>query len=156
MKFLRAANDTLINAERIERIYQRGPDYVVAEVIGAKRVEEIYAPKDLHELAIALLPVVPAAPGFWRIACLFDDNSADEPGVWREPIVAWRIGDDRAEPVTPEPTCPEENYAILYPDGQVSESENRNWASEAEWRNDKIDRRRRELEERLTAVHLIT
>jgi hypothetical protein len=75
------------------------------------------------------LPVVPAAPGYFRIAIYPFDPLKTEPFCpMLEPVVAWRI-DYYAVPVTAEDSSDFPNYAILRLDGRVTHPFNGGFAS---------------------------
>lgn len=65
--------------------------------------ETAYADGDADRLYVALLPVVPAQPGFVLVRAYYDTTDKEGRGYEvyeRLPIVAWRIGHEAAIPVT--------------------------------------------------------
>ena len=79
--------------------------------------------------------IVAAQPGYFIIGLTKDDP----PKMWRTPVVAWKIGDDLARPVTMETVAAED--AVLCPDGQIILPGNERYSSEADWFREAIKRR---------------
>ena len=92
-------------------------------------------------------------PVYFVVNCGEDEG---KPWISRHQVVAWRIDDDRAIPVTPR----EDEFGccdmVLAPDGNVTVPYDRVFDSEAEWAAEITSRRaeeqRREAERRLTVV----
>jgi hypothetical protein len=77
----------------------------------------------LDEILLSCCPAVAAAPGFERLLGYYndDDDADDQHWVRREPIVAWRITDDRPLPITPQMEGGENvmSEVIKYPGGRI-------------------------------------
>ena len=60
--------------------------------------------------------------------------SENEQNLRRVAVVAWRVVDDKAVPVTTDPalTSDELDYAVEFPDGHV-EADNTSWTSVAQY-----------------------
>jgi hypothetical protein len=82
--------------------------------------------------ADAIIEVVPAAPGFYALDVVHDENGkASE--FTRTPVAAWGITDHgSALPLLPYCESSVIDAAILAPDGGVS-SYDGHWATAAEW-----------------------
>ena len=143
---------TLINADTIERIGDapRKGAHVQA-VLRNGEVREISG--DLDKIRKSLLPVVPAAPGYFVVNGGEDEG---KPWISRHQVVAWRIDDDRAIPVTPR----EDEFGccdmVLAPDGSVTVPYDTVFVTETEWAAEmasrRVEERRKAEERRLTVV----
>ena len=87
---------TLVNVDTIGRIFIGGEKTWVVALQGGDSFE---IDGDIDKIRKSLLPVVAAAPGHFVIRCAEDKDG--KPWTYRSQIVAWRIDDDRAIPVTP-------------------------------------------------------
>ncbi len=105
---------------------------------------------DIDKIRKSLLPVVAAAPGHFVIRCAEDKDG--KPWTYRSQIVAWRIDDDRAIPVTPLDHDDDSNGAILSPDGSVAMPYDRTFETEAEWFAEMLVRSREEKQRKLKVV----
>jgi hypothetical protein len=116
-----------------ERLTRFGkPKRVILAVTDDGGEHELAQFADLSEVEEALLPVVPAAPGYTWLVYF----AHDPPVVERFPVVAWRIDGAEASPVTFEGYAHAGNIVgagILVPDGRVICPREATFASEAEW-----------------------
>ena len=150
--FLNLDWQTLINADTIERIRDapRKGAHVQA-VLRNGEAREISG--DFEKIRRSLLPVVAAQPGYFVVSCGEDEG---KPWTSRHQVVAWRIDDDRAIPVSPredELGCCD---TVLAPDGSVTVPYEAVFDTEAEWvaemASRRVEERRRAEERRLTVV----
>lgn len=82
--------------------------------------------------------VVPAMPGF-RVLCYWhvEGGQASDNFVDEHPIIAWHINGDGAKPITPDwDINAHGDLVVLYPDGRVISSGDRQWPNQDEWLND--------------------
>jgi hypothetical protein len=136
--FLATRQGDLINSAHVRRIVDGGerrlgqPKRVILAVMDDGGEHELAQFADVGEVEDALLPVVPAAPGYTWLVYF----AHDPPVVERFPVVAWRIDGVEASPVTFEDYAEAGNIVgagILVPDGRVICPREATFPSEAEW-----------------------
>ena len=147
-RFLRTMDGDLINTDRIERIEEAEPQLRAIFVDGSI----LPLVGDIDVIERVLLPVIAAAPGYVRL-CHYDFDDGQAPFVERIPVVAWRIGDRRAFPVTVDNDNDDlsgVDTSVLLPDGRVVSASGDIFADEAAWMAamEKEVKRRREAEAR--------
>ena len=146
-QFLNVDFKTLVNVDTIERVFVVGKKTWVA-LRGEDRLE---VDGDIDKIRKSLLPVVAATPGHFVVRCGEDDDGA--PWTHRSPVVAGRIDDDRAIPVTPDDNDGNDaDGATLAPDGSVTMPYDRTFETEAEWRDEMLVRSREEKQRKLKVV----
>ena len=85
----------MVNVDTVERVFIGGKKTWVVALQGGDSLE---IDGDIDKIRRSLLPVVAATPGHFVVRCGEDDDG--KPWTYRSQIVAWRIDDDRAIPVT--------------------------------------------------------
>src|SRR5262245_21424725 len=105
MRFIELSSGRILNLERINHI-RRGKTISEPETIDYYRDEnaarEVTAHLTQDEIEELCSEVIPAAPGFWvTFVEYIGDN--DEELVWRLPVIAWRLSNGGATPITIEP-----------------------------------------------------
>lgn len=92
---------------------------------------------DAYGALDAKLPaaVIPAAPGHWALRYWPDENDPKEDCVTRWPVVAWRIVNGKASPVTND--LYDDECAVLTPEGLVCDETFSDPVSEEVWREHK-------------------
>ena len=141
-RFLRTADGGLVNADRIERLDPEKTTGRVGNVIWRSRAAfvascDVTLAKDIGEISTALLPVVAAAPGYVRLR--YFEAGGDDGGPWvdRMPVVAWRIAEDVALPVTPDEDRDDAlRSGVLLPDGRVVQPFMQTFPDEGAWREE--------------------
>jgi hypothetical protein len=138
-KFLRTADGGLINADRITRIEDEA-----GATKARRRSRAIFSDgkavtlaDDINEIENTLLPVVAAAPGHTLLRYYTEWTVDGGPGIERLAIVAWRVAENCALPVTPDVDEKSSNCigeGVLQPDGQVVRSYDATFADEVAWR----------------------
>jgi hypothetical protein len=117
VKFLLSRKfDELVNVETICTIHAtndvRHSSAVTKDDLTVELLDNIY------EINHGLCPVIATAPGYTLLVYNGGENNFDDGTDWvtREPIVAWRIINDQAAPITPEDYSGLENLttSILY------------------------------------------
>ena len=85
-------------------------------------------PEHSAEIETAVAAVVTCPPGYFVLRP--PGIEKDEKHLRRVAVVAWRVIEDKAIPVTADPplTSEELDYAVEFPDGHV-EAENTSWVS---------------------------
>jgi hypothetical protein len=137
-RFLRTADGGLVNADRVERI-DDGARKGLQWQARATLKEGGYATlsMDKAEIENALLPVVTALPGYVRLCYYADGGDDGGPWVDRMPIVAWRIAEDIALPVTPDEDKDDTlRSGVLLPDGRVVQPFMQTFPDEDAWRGE--------------------
>jgi hypothetical protein len=142
-RFLKTDDGGLINADRIERIREREP---VGGPRGLGRSSatlsdgiSVTLAYDVDTTRACALPVVAAAPGYVRLRYYDWPAGCGDPEVVRLPVVAWRIAEDCAIPVTLDAAAPGSlciGEAVLQPDGQVVMPYDGRFSDETEWREE--------------------
>jgi hypothetical protein len=141
--FLKTRSGELINAAFVRRITEHELT-VTAYMADSKPMFEFEGSLDQNRLEVvqrALMPVVPAAPGYLLLEYSGPSPFGDS-YVTRTPIVAWRCDGEMALPVTPDDqlecnfgrdtSCPY-TKAVLCPDGRVVWPRIGVFADEATW-----------------------
>ena len=95
-QFLNVDFKTPVDADTVERVFLVGKKTWVA-LRGEDRLE---IDGDIDKIRRSLLPIVAATPGHFIVRCGEDPDG--KLWIYRSQIVAWRIDDDRAIPVTPD------------------------------------------------------
>ena len=103
--------DGYINSADIVRVTQ-GRDHAI---IKTRAGDTWRSHSDAEAIVLMMAPVIPALPGYTVLTA--HDAEEGELFVTRSPVVAWRILDDLAVPVTPDTEVGQ--VAVLFPDGQV-------------------------------------
>ena len=141
-RFLRTADGGLLNAARLDRIDPEKTTGKAGNVIWQARatLEDggcVTLSLDKAVIETALLPVVGAGPGYVRLR-YWDGEGEDGDGlVDRMPIVAWRIAEDVALPVTPDEDRDDAlRSGVLLPDGRVVQPFMQTFPDEAAWRGE--------------------
>jgi hypothetical protein len=146
-RFLRTSDGRLINTADIEEIRDEKDDKGLWRTRAYLRQgSSAVIEEDVDRLERALLPVVPAAPGFALIQYLRGDGS-DEETILREPVVAWRVHGGSTMPVEPVGlgwTDTDGMSSVVFPDGSVYRIEDSWFANEQQW----LEAQRREWQER--------
>jgi hypothetical protein len=76
--------------------------------------------------------IIPAQPGFFALQNVTYVHGAEPARFFRLPVIAWAVeADGLPTPITPE--GPDDNAAILMPDGSVLKPCIESWNSEAEY-----------------------
>jgi hypothetical protein len=136
-RFLQTGNGGLINADIIDTIADEKNQHGVWRAVATLRDGSRAAlTGPVSRVAQGLLPVVAAEPGYSQLAYF---TSEDGSFVNRQPIVAWRIEDDCAIPVTCETDSDAHNCvgaATLMPDGRVVWPYVQTFKDEAAWRKE--------------------
>lgn len=131
--------DGYINSADIVRVTQ-GRDYAV---IRTRDGETWRAYAEADNIAMLSAAVIPALPGYTVLTA-----HGDEAGglfVTRSPVVAWRIDEHMAVPVTPDDECGQ--IAILCPDGHVIVQHETTFKTEEAW----LEERKREVAKKAAA-----
>jgi hypothetical protein len=123
--------DGFINLDFIETIVERNGNWLAIDKEDhPHKVSSLLM--DSEEFAERLgTTVVPAAPGFWALSSVCWPEQDEPPPYFREPIIAWKVGEYNVTPVTIDSWS---TAAILYPDGQVyDQTDGTKFKSEADW-----------------------
>jgi hypothetical protein len=111
--------------ERLRPVSVGDQDPYMFDVIGANGRHLGSAYKYAVDAIVGTL--MPAAAG-WRVGIFADDRDPDF-GIWLEPVVAWRIGDEGPRPITPTGETFPESHLIVAPDGYTALCDSDAWAS---------------------------
>jgi hypothetical protein len=135
-RFFSRGYGDLINADRIESITPVKKNESWGSRAILKDGKDVTLQGDLDEIRRLLLPVVAASPGFTLLRFFgpvgvrepdgqrLPDAGEGDPYIEKMPIVAWRIDESHAVPVTPNDSDDDRisnliGAGVLLPDGQV-------------------------------------
>ncbi len=148
--FLRTFDGGMINAAVIERIEEDPRAKAIPRAMAIlTNGRSVKLSDGVEAVEDAFLPVVAATPGYMRLR--YHDNRYHEgddeggPLIERMPIVAWRISDLGAHPITPGDDLLVASNAVgsdgvLTPDGLVIMGHGDGWCQdEAAWREAKAE-----------------
>lgn len=155
--FLDARGVLLVNSDHIvtvNRVVCREDDcYISATLSNGETVKLDY--EGVHELELSLAPIIPAAPGY-SIVTFFEAGEDNEKrwddGVVLAPIIAWRIMRFSVYAIADDDSERAANMqAYVRPDGRVFD-ESRDYASVAEFQQEKSKELKAEQEKQLKAL----
>jgi hypothetical protein len=137
MRFIKTREGTLLNVNQVISISDRSKKdftYAIAVCHGEFQ-SDVELAHNMSEIEYLLLPVVAAQPGFTELR--FFANEEGSPWVERLPIVAWRVDEEMALPVTPDNDASDDlsyvGNGILLPDGTVLQPFIQKFPNEDEW-----------------------